>query len=97
MINEPSERPLYTVYGSKKRTLLPKIGSLFGLSLIFYVFVLINISLLELDADQETTLKTGALIILALLILLVLIITYNDILKIFNNSSLIGPLPDLGN
>jgi regulator of sigma E protease len=34
---------------------------------------------------------------LAILILLIVLITYNDVLKLINRSDLIGPLPDLGN
>ena len=64
------EQSLYTVYESKSRALIPKIASLLLLSLIFYLGVLINISLLELNASQETSLKTGALLTLALLIII---------------------------
>ena len=66
----PPEQPIYKVYESKKRALIPKILSLVGLSIIFYLGVLLNISLLELDAGQETSLKIGSLVVLILLIML---------------------------
>ena len=71
-----SEQALYTVYGSKSRALVPKIVSLFLLAFIFYLGVLINISLLELNASQETSLKTGALLTLALLIIIGTVLTF---------------------
>ena len=64
-----AEQPLYSISESIPRALVPKILSLLGLALVFYLGVLLNISLLELNADQETSLKTGALILLALLII----------------------------
>lgn len=66
----PPEPSVYTVYESKSRALIPKLTSLFVLSFIFYLGVLLNVSLLELSAEQETTLKTGSLILLLLLIIL---------------------------
>ena len=74
-INQP-EQPLYSVPGSKPRALIPKTISLFILSTIFYLFVLINISLLELNAEQETGLKTGALLLLSALIIIGMIVTF---------------------
>ena len=66
----PPEQPLYVVYESKSRALIPKVISLVLLATVFYLGVLLNISLLALNAEQETGLKTGALILLLLLILL---------------------------
>ncbi len=79
MIMPLQEQPIYSIYGSKARALIPKIISLSGLSAIFYLFVLINISLLELDATQETTLKTGALSLLAILILIGTVSTFRKV------------------
>jgi len=70
----PPEQPLYSVYESKKRALIPKTLYLLVLAFIFYLGVLLNISLLALDAQQETTFKTGALLILAALILMGIIL-----------------------
>ncbi len=66
----PPEQPIYVVYESKSRALLPKVISLVLLATVFYLGVLLNVSLLELDAQQETGLKSGALILLLLLIFL---------------------------
>ena len=66
----PPEQPLYSVYASKKRALIPKTLYLIILAIIFYLGVLVNIFLLQLDAQQETTLKTGSLIILTILIVI---------------------------
>ena len=74
MLNQPIEQPLYSASQAKGRALIPKALSLIVLAIIFYLGVLLNISLLELDAQQETQLKTGALILLSLLILLGLLL-----------------------
>ena len=71
-----AEQPLYSVLESKSRALIPKALSLLILGAIFYVGVLLNISLLELDAQQETTFKTGALLILTVLIIMGIILTF---------------------
>lgn len=66
----PPEMPIYTLHESKSRALVPKVASLVALSTIFYLGVLLNVSLLELSAGQETMLKTGSLILLLLLVIL---------------------------
>lgn len=71
-----TEQPLYSVYEAKQRALIPKTISLLFFALIFYLGVLINISLLELNAEQETLLKTGSLLILAVLIILGIVLTF---------------------
>jgi len=75
-MNQAGEQPLYSIYESKKRALIPKIVSLLILAFIFYLGILINISLLELDASQETALKTGALLLLTVLIIIGAFITF---------------------
>ncbi len=65
----PLESPIYAAHESKSRALVPKVASLFVLSFIFYLGVLLNVSLLKLNAGQETVLKTGSLILLLLLII----------------------------
>ena len=75
-MNLTPEQPLYSIYGSKTRALLPKAVYLIVLACIFYLGVIINISLLELNADQETSLKSGALILLLVLIIVGIIISY---------------------
>lgn len=71
-----NEQPLYAVYQSRSRALIPKALLLLGLSLIFYAGVLLNVALLELNAQQETTLKTSALVILIVVIIVGVILTY---------------------
>lgn len=75
MLPPSSEPPLYSVHKSSKRAIIPKALSLVSLAFIFYLGVLVNISLLELNADQETALKTGALIVLALVIFVGMMLT----------------------
>ena len=75
-MSSPPEQPLYNAYESKRRVLIPKLFSLLFLSFIFYLGVLINISLLKLDAGQETALKTGALLLLAALIVIGTLFAY---------------------
>ncbi len=75
-MNQPPEQPLYSAYEAKKRALIPKMLSLLLLAFLFYLGVLVNISLIELDAAQETILKTGALLLLAALIIIGTLLTY---------------------
>ncbi|MBU0457286.1 MAG: hypothetical protein ABH824_07280 [Nanoarchaeota archaeon] len=65
-----SEKPIYVLPQIKKRALLPKITILFFLGVIFYLGVLLNISLLELNATQETTIKTISFVFLLSLLVL---------------------------
>ena len=74
--NQAAEQPLYSIHESRKRALIPKTISLLFLAFIFYLGVLVNISLLELNASQETSLKTGALLTLALLIIIGTVLTF---------------------
>ncbi|MEK6905044.1 MAG: hypothetical protein AABX24_01455 [Nanoarchaeota archaeon] len=76
MISPTQEQPIYAVQESKQRTLIPKITTLLFLAAIFYLGVLVNISLLELSAEQETILKTGSLLTLAVIILIGTILTF---------------------
>src|SRR3989338_4824801 len=76
MISPTPEQSLYSIYESKPRALIPKTLSLLLLAFIFYMGVLVNVSLLELDAVQETSLKTGALLILAVLLILGIALTF---------------------
>ncbi len=64
----PPEQPLYILHQSIGRALIPKFVSLVVLGAIFYVGILLNISLLELTAAEETTIKSGALLFLILII-----------------------------
>ena len=57
-----SEQPLYLLHQNVGRAMIPKFLSLVILGTIFYVGILLNISLLELTAAEETTIKSGALL-----------------------------------
>ncbi len=84
--------PLYQVPLIKKRILIPKTITLIVLSALFYVGILVNISLLKLDSDVEGMAKFAGLGIVVLLFLLGVILNsskakhgikfYNDHLEI---------------
>ena len=62
--SEPvSEQPKYVLQQNKSRALIPKIVSLFVLGIIFYLGVLVNISLLELKGSEETIVNIISLIL----------------------------------
>ncbi len=61
---EQTEQPLYVLQQIKKRALIPKIISLVVLSVIFYLGVLLNVSLLKLSGTEETVIRLVALILL---------------------------------
>ncbi len=79
MINLTQEQPIYAVQESKQRTLIPKTLTLLFLAVIFYLGVLVNISLLDLSAGQETTLKTGSLLTLAAIIIIGILLTLRKV------------------
>ncbi len=68
--NFNTERTLYSSIQKKKRVIIPKIFTLISLSIIFYIGVLLVISLLKLEASQETTFKISTLIFLILIVFL---------------------------
>ncbi|MAF97624.1 MAG: hypothetical protein CMH26_03215 [Micavibrio sp.] len=57
------QQPLYVLNQDQKRALIPKIIILIALSAIFYVGILLNISLLDMRASQENLAKTISLIV----------------------------------
>lgn len=67
---DPPSQPIYTIYQKKSRALIPKILSLFLLGSIFYLGILLNVSLLQLRASEESLVKIISLIILLLVIIL---------------------------
>ena len=71
------ERPLYILAQNKKRALIPKIVSLIGLGIIFYLGVLLNVSLLNLSASAESVVKLVSLILLLLIIFLGFYISFH--------------------
>lgn len=65
-----TEQPLYILSKSKKRIIIPKTLSFLVLGTIFYIGLLLNLSLLKLNASQETIIKTTGLMLLLLIVLL---------------------------
>src|SRR3989344_5304537 len=63
-----TEQPIYLLLLNKKRILIPAAITLIALSAIFYLGILINISLLELSAQEETITKLISLILLILIL-----------------------------
>ena len=71
------EQPIYALAQNKKRALIPKVVSLLGLGIIFYLGILLNISLLDLKAGEETLIKVIALIILLAVLALGIYISFH--------------------
>ena len=71
------EQSIYILPQDKKRALVPKIVSLTVLGIIFYLAVLLNISLLELTAAEETTIKIVSLIFLLGIIVLGIYLSFH--------------------
>ncbi len=75
-IQTQQEKPIYVLFQDKKRALIPKTLSLILLSVVFYIGIIINLSLIRLGASQETMIKTISIVILALIILLGIYMAY---------------------
>jgi hypothetical protein len=65
----PEPQPLFILPQQKSRILVPKIISFLFLSIIFYLGILVNISLLKLAAPTESTIKLSSLIVLILVVI----------------------------
>ncbi len=63
-----SNPPLYVLPQQKGRAIVPKMIILLVLGIIFYLGVLLNVSLLELTASTETAVNLIALILIIVLI-----------------------------
>ena len=61
---QQTEEPIYVLPQIKKRSLVPKMVSLLVLSIIFYLGVLLNLSLLKLSGTEETVIRLISLILL---------------------------------
>tara|TARA_Y100000034_G_scaffold72702_1_gene87609 strand:+ start:810 stop:1265 length:456 start_codon:yes stop_codon:yes gene_type:complete len=68
-------KPIYELPQSKRRALIPKIIILIVLAAVFYLGILLNISLLDLRAGQETLTKSISLIFVIIVIIIGIIIT----------------------
>ena len=78
------ERPAYQLQQKMSRVLLPKIVLLLGLGVLFYVGVLLVISLLNLPPSQEPWINVGALVLLIILIGVGILLDYKRARKPYN-------------
>jgi len=69
------EKPIYVLKQTKKREIIPRISLLVVLSIIFYVGILVNLSLVNVPLEQENMVKLGALVVLITLFVIALILT----------------------
>lgn len=74
-IQRPSQQPLYILKQSKIRAILPKTITLLILAIIFYLGIMLNISLLELTGEEETLIQGIALVVLLVVILIGIVLT----------------------
>lgn|SRR3989338_9180652 len=77
LLPEPMEQPLYILTPKTSRVLIPSSISLLFLDLLFYLGILLNISLLQLSGNQETVLKTASLMLLLALIILGIFLSWH--------------------
>ncbi len=75
--------PIYILPQKKSRTLMPKMITLLVLGIVFYVGILVNISLLELTGKDESLLKTGSLILIGVVVLLGVLIAYHHASSVY--------------
>ncbi|NQV91502.1 hypothetical protein HQ489_03430 [Candidatus Woesearchaeota archaeon] len=57
MLQQQQEQPIYVLSQKVSRALIPKILSLLGLGVIFYLGILLNLALLNLRAGEESIVK----------------------------------------
>ncbi len=62
------EQPLYVLSQIKRRIIIPKVITFLFLGIVFYLGVALNIYLLNLSANAETTVSLISLIILTLIV-----------------------------
>ncbi len=78
---EPLEPPIYTLPQKTSRAIIPATVSLLILGAIFYAGILLNISLLEMSAEQETTVKMASLGLVIILIFIGILISIRNARK----------------
>jgi hypothetical protein len=67
---QQQEQPIYVLSQKKSRALIPKMLSLLGLGIVFYLGILLNLSLLNLRAGEESIVKLiGLGVVFAIVIL----------------------------
>lgn len=77
-------QPLYVLPQKKTRAILPKIFTLLILSIIFYLGVLLNLSLLELNLTQENLIKTTSIIIVTVVVILGILFAFINSRKTYH-------------
>ena len=69
-VQQPVEQPMYVLPQTKKRALIPKIITLLVLGGIFYLGVLLNLTLLELSEETYSIVNLVSLILLLCVLVL---------------------------
>ncbi|MEK6900980.1 MAG: hypothetical protein AABX37_01415, partial [Nanoarchaeota archaeon] len=80
----PQEQPAYVLWQNKKRAIIPSCLILLILSIILYIGILVNISLLDLTGSDETIIKTTSLIVIFFLMTINISITIYNALQPYN-------------
>jgi len=72
------EKPLYVLKKNKKRAIIPKVFLLVLLGAVFYLGVMLNVSLLSLDSDQELVVGLGSLGVLVIIIIMGIFLAFRN-------------------
>lgn len=72
----PELPALYILSQKKKRSIIPNLFSFLFLGIIFYLGVLLNLSLLKLTASAEKNIKLASLILLAVVVVFGLLLNF---------------------
>jgi hypothetical protein len=93
MLEQQQEQPIYILPQNTFRAIIPKIISLLGLGSIFYLGILLNLSLLNLRAGEESIVKMiGLGVVIAIMVLGVYLAIHHAKLsfKFYNNRIMQG-------
>jgi hypothetical protein len=71
------EKPIYVLEQKKIRALIPKLISFIGLGIVFYLGILLNLSIINLNAKDETIVKTSSLILLLAIIIVGIYLSFH--------------------
>ncbi|MFH0701658.1 MAG: hypothetical protein V2A62_04430 [Candidatus Woesearchaeota archaeon] len=74
-----TERPLYLLPQNKSRVIVPKLASLIVLGTIFYIGILLNLSLLQLNAEEQNIANIFSLVFLFLIVILGVYLGYHQV------------------
>ena len=74
----PNEPPIYTLPQNKSRAIIPSAITLIILGIIFYLGVLLNMSLLRLATAEEDIIRILALVLLLFLIILGIFLSWHQ-------------------